>query len=247
MSNEELAVLAQQGDREAIGPLWEQVKRLLYQMARRFHLRYGADCCAQRGVTMADLEQECFLALMDAVRGFKPTRGYQFTTYLTRASEGRFKAAMGLRKHNPLDVADSMNAPALDDGERLVEAGDLIPDPQAAGELENIDTTAEREHYHTELETGLADLPPLQAAVIRGRFYRAQQYQQIAAQVGGSALDVRREVSKGLQALRADERIQRLGDEYIAGNAYKHTGFAAWKYGGSVEEWLVERGEQAQN
>ena len=34
MSNEELAVLAQQGNREAISALWEQVKRLLYQLAR---------------------------------------------------------------------------------------------------------------------------------------------------------------------------------------------------------------------
>ena len=242
MSNEELAILAQQGNREAIASLWEQVKRLLYQLARRFYRRYGADCCAKRGVMLADLEQECLLALLDAVRGFKPTAGYQFTTYLTRASESRFKAAMGLRKHNPLDVADSMNSPALDDGEHLVEAGDLIPDPQAAGELENIDTTAEREYYHAELDAGLEALPLLQEAVIRGRFYKCQQYQQIAAQVGGSASDVRREVSKGLQALRADARIQRLGDEYIAGNAYKHTSFSAWKYGGSVEEWLVERG-----
>ncbi len=59
MSNGELAVLAQRGNREAIAALWEQVKRLLYQLARRFHRRYGVDCCAQRGVTMADLEQEC--------------------------------------------------------------------------------------------------------------------------------------------------------------------------------------------
>ena len=242
MNNEDLAVLGQQGNKEAIAALWEQVKRLLYQLARRFYRRYGVECCAQRGVTMADLEQECFLAFLDAVRGFKPTGGWQFTTYLTRASEGRFKAVMGLRKCNPLDIADSMNAPALDDGEGLVEAGDLIPDPQAAGELEAIDTTAVIEYYHTELEAGLAALPILQEAAIRGRFYKAQQYQQIAAEIGGSASDVRRKVSKGLQALRADERIQRLGDEYIAGNAYKHTGFSAWKYGGSVEEWLVERG-----
>ena len=222
--------------------MWEQVKRLLYQLARRFYRRYGVECCAKRGVTMADLEQECFLALLDAVRCFKPTGGWRFTTYLTRASEGRFKAAMGLRKCNPLDMADSLNAPALDDGERTVEAGDLIPDPQAGGELEAIDTSAEKEYYHTELEAGLAALPTLQEAAIRGRFYKSQQYQQIAAEIGNSASDVRQEVSKGLQALRADERIQRLGDEYIAGNAYKHTGFSAWKYGGSVEEWLVERG-----
>lgn len=112
MSNEELAILAQQGDREATGALWEQVKQLLYQLARRFYMRYGADCCAQRGVTMADLEQEAFFALLDAVEAYKPNGEYQFTTYLTKASKNRFRACMGLRKHNPLDRADSLSAPA---------------------------------------------------------------------------------------------------------------------------------------
>lgn len=242
MSNEELAVLAQQGNREAISALWEQVKRLLHQLARHFYRRYGVECCAQRGVTMADLEQECFLALLDAVKAYKPAGGWRFTTYLTRASESRFKAAMGLRKCNPLDIADSMNAPALDDGERPVEAGDLIPDLQAAGELEAIDITAEREYHHTELEAGLAALEPLQEAVLRGRYYRGQTLRETAEGLGVTLSDVRREVSHGLQALRGNKRIQMLGDEYIAGNAYKHTGFSAWKYGGSVEEWLVERG-----
>ncbi|RKJ38170.1 sigma-70 family RNA polymerase sigma factor [Acutalibacter sp. 1XD8-33] len=242
MSNEELAVLAQQGDREAIAGLWEQVKRLLYQLARRFYRRYGVECCSQRGVTMEDLEQECYLALLDAVRAYKPAGGWRFTTYLTRAPESRFKAAMGLRKCNPLDIADSMNAPALDDGEHPVEAGDLIPDPQAAGELEAIDITAEREYHHAELEAGLAALEPLQEAGLRGRYYQGKTLRETAEGLSVTLSDVRREVSKGLQALRADERIQRLGDEYIAGNAYKHTSFSAWKYGGSVEEWLVERG-----
>ncbi|WP_300684489.1 sigma-70 family RNA polymerase sigma factor [Acutalibacter sp. 1XD8-36] len=241
MSNEELAVLAQQGNREAISALWEQVKRLLYQLARRFYKRYGVDCCTRRGVTMADLEQECFLALLDAVRGFKPTRGYRFTTYLTRASESRFKAAMGLRKVNPLDIADSMNAPALEDGESPVETGDLIPDPQAAGELENIDTTAEAEYLHKVLGDGLDRLPLTQSTILRRRFYGRQTRQQAAAALHIPPADIRREESKALQALRRDCRVMAL--EYLAGAAYEGTGWNAWYYRrGSVEERLVERG-----
>lgn len=171
-----------------------------------------------------------------------PQGGWQFTTYLTRASESRFKAVMGLRKCNPLDIADSLSAPALDDGERTVEVGDLIPDPKAAGELEAIDTTAEREYYHTELEADLVALEPMQEAVLRGRYYLGQTLRETAEGLGVTLSDVRREESHGLQALRANKHIQRLGDEYIAGNAYKHTGFSAWKYSGSVEEWMVERG-----
>lgn len=179
MSNEELAVLAQQGDREAAGKLWEQCRRLLVQLARRFYRRYGADDCAQRGVTMADLEQECFLSLLDAVKGFKPTRGYKFTTYLSRASEGRFKDAMGLRKVNPLDMADSLNVPAWKE-ESAYEVGDLIPDPQAAGELESIDTAAETAYLHRGLEDGLAQLDPIQSAILRRRFYGKQPRAQVA-------------------------------------------------------------------
>lgn len=240
MTNEELAVLAQQGDREAAGALWEQVKRLLYQLARRFYHRYGADCCAQRGVTLADLEQECFLALLDAVRGFKPTGGWQFTTYLTRASESRFKSCMGLRKVNPLDVAESLNAPTVADGEKPVEAGDLISDPKAAGELESIDTAAETAYFHKELENGLAQLDTVQSAIIRRRYYDKQTRAQVAVALHISAADVRREESRALVVLRKDRRITAL--EYLESAAYEGTGWRAWYYRrGSVEERLAER------
>ena len=242
MSNEELAVLAQQGDREAAGELWEQVKRLLYRLARRFYAKYGTDRCNRHGVTLADLEQEAFFALLDAVRGFKPAVEYRFTTYLTRASESRFKACMGLRKVNPLDVADSLNAPALDDGERPVEAGDLVPDPQAAGELEAVDDCMELSYYHTTLEAGLAQLEPMQSAILRRRFYDRQTRAQVAEALHITPDMVRREESRALQALRGDRRVLSLA--YLEAAAYEGTGWNAWYYRqGSVEERLVERAQ----
>lgn len=240
MTNEELAVLAQQGDQEAAGKLWKQVERLLYQLARRFYAKYGADQCIRRGVTLADLEQECFLAMLEAVRGFKPAGEYKFTTYLTRATEGRFKAAMGLCRVNPLDTADSMNAPALDDGERPVEAGDLIPDPQAAGELEAVDDSAELSYYHVTLEAGLAHLDPMQRAILRRRFYSRQTRAQVAESLNITPADVRREEAKALRAMRGDPRVQDL--DYIESAAYQGTGWNAWYYRqGSIEERLAER------
>lgn len=101
MSNEELAVLAQQDNREAIEGLWEQVKRLLYQLARRFYRRYGLECCAQHGVTMADLEQECFLALLDAVRGFKSTGGVAVYHLPHQGLREPFQGRYGLAEMQP--------------------------------------------------------------------------------------------------------------------------------------------------
>lgn len=138
MNNEQLAIFANDGNSQAILELWERVKLLLYKMANRFYRRYGTNFCAMRGVTMDDLEQECFLAMLDAVRGFTPERGYKFTAYLTRASENRFRAVLGINKSDPLNICSSLNAPVSSDDADM-EAVELIPDPGANGKFEEVD------------------------------------------------------------------------------------------------------------
>lgn len=236
MTNEELALEAQKGDRQAVGSLWEQVKGLLYQLARRFYARAGAACCASHGVALADLEQECYFALLDAVKAYKPSGGYRFTTYLSRASENRFKAAMGLHKVNPLDRADSLNAPAFEEG----EAGDLLPDPRATAQLDEVEAALAAPSCGRALKAALGALPPVQGAILRRRYYGRQTRQQTAAALHITPVDVRREEAKALQALRGDSRITAL--EYLEGAAYQGTGWNAWYYHqGSVEERLAER------
>lgn len=215
---------------------WEQVERLLYQLARRFYRRYGAERCARHGVTLEDLKQECYFAFLDAVRAYKPEKGYQLTTYLTRASEGRFRACMGLlRKTDPLDMADSLNEPLPEGG----EAGDVIPDEQAAGELEAVDTHAAMEYYRQVLDAAMEALPSMQAAILRRRFYGGQTRPQIAKALRCTTGDVCREEQKALRALRGNIRIISL--ECLEGAAYRGTGWNAWYYDqASVEERIVD-------
>lgn len=239
MDNEQLALAAKQGDGKALLALWEQVNRLLYQLARKFCLRCGADKCAHHGVTLNDLEQECYLAFLDAVRAYKPAKGWRFTTYLTRTSENRFQACMG-KRHNALDIAESMNAPTFDDGKNPVEMGDLIPDPQAESELQAVADWDEWQQACTVLDEGLDKLDTVQSAILRRRFCGGQTRQQIADRLHITLADVRREEARALQVLRADQRVMAL--EWLEGAAYKGTGWNAWYYRqGSVEERLVER------
>lgn len=234
-----MALAAKQGDGKALLALWEQVNRLLYQLARKFCKRCGPDQCANHGVTLNDLEQECYLAFLDAVRAYKPAGPYKFTTYLTRASENRFRACMGTH-HNALDIADSMNAPAQDDGESPVEAGNLIPDPQAESELEAVADRDEWRQACTVLEEGLAKLDTIQSAILRRRFYGKQTRSRIADALHMTAADVRREEARALSALRGDQQVIAL--EWLEAAAYRGTGWNAWYYRrGSVEERLVER------
>lgn len=211
MNTEQLAVLVKEGNGQAALELWERVKLLLYKMANRFFRRYGTDFFAQRGVTIADLEQECFLAMLDAVRGFSPERGYKFTTYLTKASENRFRAVLGMKKNDPLNVCDSLNAPVSSD-DADIEAGELIADPGAEGELEEVD-----DRYTARvLERAVGRvLSSVQVEVVRCRFYRQYTRPQTARAMGIAPVAVLKEERGAVRALAEDADVRRLGGTFF--------------------------------
>ena len=74
MNNEELAAMAQAGDREALLKLWTQVRRMVYQQAMRW--------AGVGGTTLEDLEQAGFIAMLRAVDSYDPSRGTKFSTHL---------------------------------------------------------------------------------------------------------------------------------------------------------------------
>ena len=112
MTNEQLAWNIQNGNRAALTELWGAVRPLLFSLAWKFYTRQGKERCAQRGVTLEDLQQETFFALCDAVQAYKPEKGYQLTTYLSRATENRFRACMGIQsKADALNHADRLERP----------------------------------------------------------------------------------------------------------------------------------------
>lgn len=69
MTNEQLTLDIQNGNRAALTELWGAVRPLLFSLAWKFYIRQGKERCAQRGVTLEDLQQEAFFALWDAARG----------------------------------------------------------------------------------------------------------------------------------------------------------------------------------
>ena len=69
MPNEQLTLDIQNGNRAALTELWGAVRPLLFSLAWKFYIRQGKERCAQRGVTLEDLQQEAFFALWDAARG----------------------------------------------------------------------------------------------------------------------------------------------------------------------------------
>lgn len=240
MTNEQLANQAQTGSRAALTELWGAVRPLLFSLAWKFYSRQGKERCSSHGVTLEDLQQEAFFALCDAVGAFDEGKGYLFTTYLSRATENRFRACMGIRgKRDPLNAADRLERPLPGEEER--QQGDTIPDEQAQAALEAVDDAAQQEQLQAVLGEALEALPAPQGDVLRLRFLGQRTRQQTADALGLTLADVRREEQKALVQLRGRPSVRLLGADFLEGAAYHGTGWFSWYYEqGSVEERLVE-------
>lgn len=240
MTNEQLTLDIQNGNRAALTELWGAVRPLLFSLAWKFYSRQGKERCSSHGVTLEDLQQESFFALCDAVGAFDEGKGYQFTTYLSRATENRFRACMGIRgKRDPLNAADRLERPLPGEEER--QQGDTIPDEQAQAALEAVDDAAQQEQLQAVLGEALEALPAPQGDVLRLRFLGQRTRQQTADALGLTLADVRREEQKALVQLRGRPSVRLLGADFLEGAAYCGTGWFSWYYEqGSVEERLVE-------
>lgn len=134
-TNEEFAEKFQAGERDKLLPLWEQVQRFAYQQARRWA------AAGRGGITVEDLEQESFLALLDALERWRPDAGPFLSMYALRL-KAAFTAATGQRTQrdrlDPLQDSTSLDAPLTDiEGDPLL-LSDVIPDPAAEAEIENV-------------------------------------------------------------------------------------------------------------
>ena len=180
MTNEELAARIQAGDRDKLLELWGQVERFAYGRAIRWERALGG----RAGVTVEDLMQAAFLALLYALERWNPECGANFLTYFGTSLKGAFSVACGVRTpkmgKDPLHSAVSLDMPAdpsIQNGETL---GDLQPDPAAEAEMEASEEWDRLERLHAALERALETLPPDGAEAVRDRLYRGKKFNQRA-------------------------------------------------------------------
>lgn len=168
MTNEELVVLIQGGERDELVELWQQVRR----MALKEAVRWAA--YRSHGVELEDLEQAGFIALMRAVDSFEPTAGAKFSTWYYPIMRSEFQRAAGRRTtkqaQDPLQQAVSLDMPVGED-EDSATLGELIPDPAAEAAVLDVEERDRRDLLHTALEAAIANLPLDLQAAIRGRYY----------------------------------------------------------------------------
>ena len=76
LSNEELCVLAQQGDARATAAILKKNERFVYQLASKLYKKFAQNC-----LTIEDLFQEGNLGMLEAIERFNVGMDYKFLTY----------------------------------------------------------------------------------------------------------------------------------------------------------------------
>ena len=210
MTNEELARRVQQGERDLLLQLWEQVRRYACDRAYKWHRATGG----RGGVTLDDLEQEAFLALLAALEGWDEKAG-KFLTWYDLRLRAAFTAATAQRtqrdRKDPLQDCLSLDAPLTDREGDPFTLEDTIPDQRAENDL----NTVEERDRQAAVRRMLDSLAPEQKQVILLRYYHDLTREQTARRLHLTKARAATIEAKALRLLRhpVNSRVLRT---YIA-------------------------------
>ena len=165
MTTDEIAAAVKAGRADVVD-LWEAVQQFAAQRSGKW-LRLG-----RGGVTFDDLQQEAFIAMIQALEGWDPDAG-AFLTWYGFWIKNAFTVACSLRsakgQRAPLEMAVSLDAPVSEnpDGETLV---DFLPDTAPSVE-ELVEAADQRRRRHVALIRALNTLSERQRAAVVGYYF----------------------------------------------------------------------------
>ena len=231
MTNEQLAQRIKDGDTSAITPLWEGLRLLLYRYANRY-IALMRERCAACGVTVDDLIQESYFAMLDAVDAWTPDSGYKVTAYLKFPLKNRFNAMCNIRgaRRDALNQCSSLDAPLSDDTDDFTLI-DTIQDTAAGDAFDDTDNRIYTQQLRTDLDAALDTIPPDRAAAVRSMFFDNLPLKQIAEASDVSFQMIRTRSANGLRDLRRGAAYTRLKAyrEAIISNAY-HSSLSTFRH-----------------
>lgn len=204
MSNEELAALIQQGHKEYIPELYNQVEKFINAKANKFYREFASKCSCC-GVDADDLIQEGYLAMLDAIKGYKLDSGFKFLSFINYPIMNRYNVLTGNRNHkaknNPLNNAKSLDEPLGTEDETL-SLSDTIKDDNAEDLFEEMIHKDYLHELHNILEKGMEQMTPEQRTVIQCRYYDKQTLNDTGNITGHTRDHVRQCEAKALRVFR---------------------------------------------
>lgn len=221
-----LAVRAKSGTEADLLELWEQIRPLACWFANRWQRAWRG----RGGVTIEDLEQSAAVALLQAVQGYDPAAS-PFSGYYSAVIVRAFADASGLRTQkqarDPLHDAASLDAPLRSeepDGACLL---DTLADPR--DRIAEADDGIFRDQLAAAVRAAMNDLPAVEEAVIRGRYFEDHTRAELSREAGVSASMIQSRERRAITRLRKRRDLRAFAAEmnFYRGSdlsSFRHTG-----------------------
>lgn len=252
MTNEQIAALIGAGNAEELLPLlWEKMRKLYRKMSSEYAAKYS-ERCRRCGVTVDDLRQESYFAMLDSIKAYNSRPPEQadlaFVSFCGYHFKNHAAALIGIRtkaQHSePLNsYVVSLDAPVQNDSAGYLDETsliELIPDTHSEDSFRTVESDdfsrAVREAVREELVND-----PVGLQVIEQRYYDDKTLEQIGDDLDLSKERVRQIQAKVLRQLRKSRNIQEIAGRL---NPYRHVGVETFRREGSIVEQLVERQDE---
>ena len=208
MTNEGLARRIQQGERDLLLQLWEQVQRYAHDRAYKWFRATNG----RGGQTVQDLEQEAFLALLEALEGWSEEAGPFLPWYSLRLKAAFTSATAQKTQRDRLDPLESalLDMPLLDGEDDLFTLADVVADPRAEQDIENLEEIERQESVRRVVNS----LPEDQRRVIVLRFFHGLTREQVAQRLRLTKTRANAIEQKALRVLRHPSRSKNLRQFY---------------------------------
>ncbi len=248
MTNEELVLKIQSGERDRLPELWEQVERFVANRAQRLMTLYANGYMTNTGgVEFDDLYNSGYIALVAAVDTYKPDSEMQFIGWFAFALQTAFAKIGGWRssgqRSDALRRAVSLDAPPSEDGGEDVRAlAEFVEDPSAAQSLQGVEDSIYHDQLHAALERALEQLTDEERNCIRRRYWEGCTQKE----AGGGRLEEKALIKLRRPSVRRElESFVDSRTPYylrVGVDAYQNTGVSAVEKIVFIREHLRKQG-----
>lgn len=206
MTNEQMCIAIQNGDKTHIPELWKATKHLCYSIAGRYFRKCQAHFTAC-GVTIEDYQQESYFAFLQAVRAYKPDKDTLFTSYLTYPIINAGQRLMCLRgADDAINHAESLDKEFSDDGAPLTLL-ETVEDETALQAIETTLKAIEDDDTRAALTAAIKRLDNKAEIIITEFYFRGKSLKQIGDNIGLTGARVGQIRNKALKQMRTDPEL----------------------------------------
>lgn len=217
---DELAALAQQGNKDARDDLWQRVKAWAFAVA----LRYKGFVQDRGAWSVDDLKQCAALGVLEAVKTYQPQKG-AFTSWCAYYVHRQCASMLGLvgQKYEDLPSLCSLDAPVP--GVEDLTLLDTLEDPSAEHSFEAADNKACNEVLRQDLERSIAHLPGKEGYILHWHDLEGMPLADAGREIGQTEPQARQTRKNAIRHMRQDRTLREL----YTPNYWRHKGLAAFK------------------